>query len=374
MGKVRIDKIEKTLFLFGYTTEEDFKFINTFKFSRWNKLKNCWQIPSYGNNEKRIQDYYGERLQEIREFVVDSPVARTSKKIVRVSPPEAPPYVIPLIEKMRQWMQYRRYSESSISTYCDSVKTFLAWIYPKTAEQVVASDMSRFVNEYVIKNGLSYSFQNLVVNASKIFFREVMFCDFDVDKFERPRREHKLPNVLSMEEVRKILDVIKNIKHRTMLSLIYGCGLRRSELINLQIKDVDSKRGFLIIKQSKGNKDRMIPISEEIVEMLREYYKLYRPEVWLFEGSIRGGQYTASSLEKVLKKAIEDAGIKKPVTLHWLRHSYATHLLESGTDLRYIQSLLGHKSSQTTEIYTHVTDTSLRRIRSPFDIMYGGKK
>jgi integrase/recombinase XerD len=374
MGKVRIDKIEKTLFLFGYTTEDDFKFINTFKFSRWNKLKNCWQIPSYGNNEKRIQDYYGERLQEIREFVVDSPAARTSKKIVRLSPPVAPPYVAPLIEKMRQWMQYRRYSESSISTYCDSVKTFLAWIYPKTAEQVVPSDMNRFVNEYVIKNGFSYSFQNLVVNASKIFFREVMFCDFDVDKFERPRREHKLPNVLSMEEVRKILDVIKNIKHRTMLSLIYGCGLRRSELINLQIKDVDSKRGFLIIKQSKGNKDRMIPISEETVEMLREYYKLYRPEVWLFEGSTRGNQYTASSLEKVLKKAIEDASIKKPVTLHWLRHSYATHLLESGTDLRYIQTLLGHKSSQTTEIYTHVTDTSLRRIRSPLDMMYGGKK
>ncbi|NCA93467.1 integrase, partial [bacterium] len=322
----------------------------------------------------KLKDYFGDRLQEIREFVVNTPAERATKPIVRVSPPEAPPYVSPLIEKLREWMQYRRYSGSSISSYCDSVKTFLAWIYPKTAEQVVPSDMSRFVNEYVLKNGFSYAYQNQVVNASKIFFREVMYCDFDVDKFERPRREHKLPNVLSMEEVRKILDVIKNVKHRTMLSLIYACGLRRSELININIKDVDSKRGFLFIRQSKGNKDRMIPISNQIVEMLRDYYKLYRPGEWLFEGNTRGEQYTASSLEKVLKKAVENARIKKPVTLHWLRHSYATHLLESGTDLRYIQSLLGHKSSQTTEIYTHVTDTSLNRIRSPFDIMFGGKK
>jgi integrase/recombinase XerD len=374
MGKVRIDKIGKTLFLFGFTNEEDYKLISAIKYSRWNKDKRCWQIPSYGDNEKKLKEHFGERLQDIREFVIDAPAERTSKKIVRVSPPVAPPYVTPLIEKMRQWMQYRRYSESSISTYCDSVKTFLAWIYPKTAEQIVPSDMNRFVNEYVLKNGFSYAFQNQVVNASKIFFREVMYCDFDVDKFERPRREHKLPNVLSMDEVKKILDVIKNIKHRTMLSLIYACGLRRSELINLKIKDVDSKRGFLTIRQSKGNKDRMIPISDQIVEMLREYYKLYRPEFWLFEGNTRGDQYTASSLEKVLKKSIEDSGIKKPVTLHWLRHSYATHLLESGTDLRYIQHLLGHKSSQTTEIYTHVTDTSLQRIRSPYDMMFGGKK
>jgi integrase/recombinase XerD len=236
MGKVRIDKVEKTLFLFGNTNEEDYKLITTFRYSRWNREKHCWQIPAYVDNEKKLKDHFGERLQEIREFVVNAPAERTSKKIVRVSPPTAPAYVSPLIEKMRLWMQYRRYSESSIGTYCDSVKTFLAWIYPKTADQVVPSDMSRFVNEYVIKNGFSYAYQNQVVNASKIFFREVMYCDFDVDKFERPRREHKLPNVLSMEEVRKILDIIKNNKHRTMLSLIYACGLRRSELVNLKIK------------------------------------------------------------------------------------------------------------------------------------------
>jgi len=374
MEKIRIEKIGNKLHLYGRTTDEDYGFITGIRYTRWNREKRCWDIPVYGDNEEALKKHFGDRLAEIRAFVVDVPVERTTKKIVRVSPPKAPPYIAPLIEKMRQWMQYRRYSESSIDSYCDSIKTFLAWIYPKTAEHVVPLDMNRFVNDYVIKNGYSYAFQNQVVNASKIFFREVMYCEFDVDKFERPRREHKLPNVLSMDEVRKILEVIKNIKHRTMLSLIYACGLRRSELINLEIKDIDSQRGFLTIRQSKGNKDRMIPISDQIVDMLREYYKLYRPEVWLFEGSTRGESYTASSLEKVLKKSIADAGIKKPVTLHWLRHSYATHLLESGTDLRYIQTLLGHKSSQTTEIYTHVTDTSLQRIHSPYDLMFGGKK
>ena len=163
------------------------------------------------------------------------------------------------------------------------------------------------------------------------------------------------------------MDSLVNIKHRTMLSLIYACGLRRSELLNLRPLNVDSKRNLLLILNSKGKKDRVVPISDNIVEMLRNYYKMYKPKVWLFEGQKAGDQYSEESLAKVLKQACIKAGIKKPVTLHWLRHSYATHLLESGTDLRYIQELLGHKSSKTTEIYTHVSTKSLQNIKSPFD-------
>lgn len=187
------------------------------------------------------------------------------------------------------------------------------------------------------------------------------------EEIERPRKEIHLPNVLSKEEVKSILDAPVNLKHRAMLSLIYACGLRRSELINLKPADVESTRGLLVIRQSKGNKDRVVPVSVKVVEMLREYYKAYRPKEWLFEGQIRGEQYSSTSLQEVLKKSVLKAGIRKPVTLHWLRHSYATHLLESGTDLRYIQELLGHKSSRTTEIYTHVSQKSIQHIRSPFD-------
>jgi len=180
---------------------------------------------------------------------------------------------------------------------------------------------------------------------------------------------HKLPNVLSKEEVKRIISSPINVKHRTMLSLIYACGLRRGELLNLKPNDVDSKRGLLLIRQAKGKKDRIVPISDKTIEMLRDYYKAHRPIVWLFEGQTPEEQYSEQSLQSVFKLAVSKAKIRKKPTLHWLRHSYATHLLESGTDLRFIQELLGHRSSKTTEIYTHVTNNSLKKIRSPFDDM-----
>jgi integrase/recombinase XerD len=131
--------------------------------------------------------------------------------------------------------------------------------------------------------------------------------------------------------------------------------------------DIDSKRNIVLLKNAKGKKDRITPLSPTILEMLREYYTIYKPKIWLFEGQNIGNQYSEQSLQSVLKQAVQKAGIKKPVTLHWLRHSYATHLLESGTDLRYIQELLGHSSSKTTEIYTHVSTKSIQQIKSPFD-------
>ena len=152
-----------------------------------------------------------------------------------------------------------------------------------------------------------------------------------------------------------------------MLSLIYRCRLRRSELLNLKPHDIDSKRGIIIIRQAKGKKDRIAPLSDKILQMLRNYYKAFNPKDYLFEGQNKGVPYDERSLQQVLKQALIKAKITKPVSLHWLRHSYATHLLESGTDLRYIQELLGHKSSKTTEIYTHVSTREIQKIKSPFD-------
>ncbi|MBL7831084.1 MAG: tyrosine-type recombinase/integrase, partial [Saprospiraceae bacterium] len=173
-------------------------------------------------------------------------------------------------------------------------------------------------------------------------------------------------NVLSKEEIKRILEAPSNMKHRAMLVLVYSCGLRRSELLNLQKQDIDSNRMLVIVRKGKGAKDRIVPLSPRVLELLREYYKMFRPKKWLFEGQY-GGQYSEKSLASVLKLAVEKAGISKPVSLHWLRHSFATHLLEKGTDLRYIQEMLGHNSSKTTEIYTHVSTKSLQKIQSPFD-------
>lgn len=175
--------------------------------------------------------------------------------------------------------------------------------------------------------------------------------------------------MLSKEEVKKILETPLNIKHRAMLSLIYACGLRCGELLRLLPAHVDTKRGLLIIKLAKGKKDRIVPLNGRIIDLLREYYKMYKPKVYLFEGQRIGEPYDMRSLQLVLRQTVLKSGIHKPITLHWLRHSYATHLLEGGTDLRYIQEILGHRSSKTTEVYTHVSNESIQRITSPFDTL-----
>lgn len=274
---------------------------------------------------------------------------------------------IKAIEIMERYMVSNRNSKNTINTYCDAMKTFLRFNHNKKIMEITTEDITRFNVEYIIKNGLSNSFQNQVINAIKLFYRIYNGSKMEIEEIERPRREHKLPNVLSKEEVKQILNSLENEKHKMMLTLIYACGLRRSELLNLTFSDINSSRNLLTIRQSKGKKDRVVPISDHLIELLREYYKKYRPQKWLFEGQVVGGRYSEKSLESVLKKALFLAGIKKPVTLHWLRHSYATHLLEKGTDLRYIQELLGHRSSRTTEIYTHVSIKSIEQIRSPFD-------
>ncbi|WP_264522491.1 tyrosine-type recombinase/integrase [Flavobacterium sp. N2469] len=222
-------------------------------------------------------------------------------------------------------------------------------------------------NEYILKNNLSASYQNQIVNAIKLFFQTIRETKMIVDKIHRPKNAKTLPNVLSKEEVKLILNAHSNIKHKMMLSLIYSCGLRCGELLALRPVHIDSKRNIVLLKNSKGKKDRITPLSPKILEMLREYYVLFKPTTYLFEGANPGEPYSEKSLQSVLKQALKKIGITKPVTLHWLRHSFATHLLESGTDLRYIQELLGHQSSKTTEIYTHVSTKSIQQIKSPFD-------
>lgn len=270
------------------------------------------------------------------------------------------------IQQFQMHLQNLRYSPSTVKVYTQVVEVFLRFHKHKRISDIDGADVLRFNNEYIIKRGCSASYQNQTINGLKLFFRLVQNRNIQASDLRRPRREHKLPSILSKTDVRKIINAPRNIKHRAMLSLIYACGLRRGELIELKIADVDSQRGYLIIRQGKGKRDRLIPIGTKIIELLRAYFTSYRPKVYLFEGQ-QGGPYSPKSLESVLKQATQKAGITKPVTLHWLRHCYATHLLESGTDLRYIQLLLGHKSSRTTEIYTHVSNQALQNIRSPFD-------
>ncbi len=245
--------------------------------------------------------------------------------------------------------------------------TFLKYVSPREASECDAYDLTRMVYEYILPKRLSYSFQNQLISAVKKFYSEIYSQVIDPGEFTRPRTQHRLPNVLSKEEVKRILDAPVNEKHRVILSIVYGCGLRRSEVLMLEPQDIDRDRMLLSVRQAKGFKDRVVPVSVKLVDMIDSYMKRYRPVKYLIEGQQAGKMYSAASVEKVFRMACNKVGIKKSITLHGLRHSYATHLLEAGTDLRYIQELLGHKSSKTTEIYTHVTDKSIQRIRSPFD-------
>ena len=307
--------------------------------SKWSQTKKFWHVPDTLENRERFKIH--------QKIFSEEGVAQ--------------------VEKFRYWLRSKRYSDNTIKTYTEALKSFLFYFNDKSATEITNDDVILYNNDYILRNKLSSSYQNQIVNAIKLYFSTVRNMQIEIDKIHRPKRAKLLPNVLSKEEVKLILDAHVNLKHKVMLCMIYSCGLRRSELLNLKFADIDANRNIVIIRQAKGRKDRISPLSPKILEMLRAYYVGYKPAVWLFEGMNKGEQYAEQSIQHVLKQAVDKANIDKPVTLHWLRHSYATHLLESGTDLRYIQELLGHSSSRTTEIYTHVSTKSLQQIRSPFD-------
>lgn len=334
----------------------------------WDKLEKCWVAHSDQIHLESLK----EAFVGIAEIVfIHRALESVDYRKQQLKPVDFLPSINPEFEAVLfsfdRFLKSKRYSEKTTSVYMNALRVFLRFIQPSTISEITNNDLIHFNNAYILAHNFSPSYQNQVVNAVKLFFGALYQHKMDLDLVHRPRREKKLPNVLSKDEVKLILDSTRNVKHRMMLSVIYACGLRRGELLNLKPTDILSDRGLIHIHQSKGKKDRVVPISDKLIELLRDYYKFYRPKYWLFEGQTPGTRYSEASLQKVLKIAIYKAKIKKPVTLHWLRHSYATHLLEGGTDLRYIQELLGHNSSRTTEIYTHVSEKNIQKIISPFD-------
>ncbi|TCX54619.1 recombinase XerC [Dehalobacter sp. 12DCB1] len=215
----------------------------------------------------------------------------------------------------------------------------------------------------------SHSFVNQSISAIKFFFFSVLGRTDICYNLPRPKKEEILPDVLSQEEVFCILRSVKNIKHRAILFLIYSAGLRVSEVVNLQVNDIDKSRMLIHIRQAKGRKDRYSILSEITLNILRKYVREYKVKDWLFKGGNEGSHLSERSVQNIFKEACTKANIKKDVSVHSLRHSFATHLLEGGTDLRYIQELLGHKNSKTTEIYTHVSQRDLAKIHSPIDAL-----
>lgn len=235
-------------------------------------------------------------------------------------------------------------------------------LLPDISEDQIIQFLRYLVNERKV----SVSYQNQSINAIKFYYERVMNGNRKLYHIDRPREEETLPEVMSEEEVAALLKSINNLKHLAIIMTIYSGGLRISEAVNLKIKDIDSKRMQIRVEQSKGKKDRYTLLGTTTLKVLRKYVAEYKPVLWLFEGE-PGGRYSVSSIRQVFYAAVKAAGIKKKVSVHTLRHSFATHLLEAGTDMRYIQSLLGHQSSKTTEIYTHITTKGFETIKNPLD-------
>jgi integrase/recombinase XerD len=271
------------------------------------------------------------------------------------------------IEKFKQYLRSKRYSESTINTYSEVLKSFLVFFREKPISEITNEDVIFYNNEYILKNNLSASYQNQTINAIKLFFKIIHDSKIVIEELHRPKNAKTLPNVLSKEETFRLIELTTNLKHKTLLALIYSSGLRISEAINMKIADIDSQRMLIHVKNAKGKKDRYTLLSTKVLGLLKEYYTIYKPKIFLFEGQY-GEQYSSRSAQSVLHQSAKKAGITKQISLHTLRHSFATHLLENGTDLRYIQELLGHRSPKTTMIYTHVSSTSLKNIINPFDM------
>jgi len=274
---------------------------------------------------------------------------------------------------MEEGLKLRGYSQKTIKSYMSHARLFLEYC-GKNANQLVKEDINYYLLYLLEQKGNTHSFVSQAVSSIKFLFGKVLMKDDLTLNIVRPKKEKKLPEVLSQKEVRVILDNITNLKHKAILFLTYSSGLRVGEVVRLKLKDIDSDRMLIHVVQGKGRKDRYTVLSEVTLGVLREYVQKFKPAEWLFQGEEAGRHITERTVQRVFESAREKAGIQKKVSVHSLRHSFATHLLEGGIDLRYIQELLGHESSKTTEIYTHVTKKSIKSIASPLDKIIGKRE
>jgi len=262
-------------------------------------------------------------------------------------------------------LELKRYANSTVKTYVTFFELFINYHIDKELQELDEADVRTFL-QHLIQKKYSNSYINQAINAIKFYYEVVLGMPNRFYEVERPRKESKLPTVISKEEVMSIIENTNNLKHRCIVQLLYGSGLRRSELLMLKLSDIDSKRMLIHVKGSKGNKDRLTILSKIALADLRLYFTEYRPKTYLFEGR-NGNKYSGESVLSLVKSAAISARIRITVTPHVLRHSFATHLLESGTGIRQIQVLLGHGSTKTTEIYTHVATNTFKDIKNPLD-------
>jgi integrase/recombinase XerD len=319
---------------------------------RWNPSSKFWEVPDVPDHERNLAELFpNDRIENLNN--VGESLASGGDTWW-------------MIELNRE-LSLRGFGAKTKKAYVGHCRRLVRHF--QRSPELINEDEIRGYLTAALDRGTSHSYINQCISAIKFLYHQALRSGIKFDRLPRPKKENKLPSVLSRQETLRIIQAIGNVKHKAIMLLTYSAGLRIGEVVRLRCEDIDVDRKAIHVRQGKQRKDRYTLLSENALVVLRDYMVRYRPHTWLFPGAKNGKHLHERSVQKVFQRARKTAGIDKPVSVHSLRHSFATHLLEGGTDLRYIQELLGHKSSRTTEIYTHVSRRDLARIRSPLDAL-----
>jgi integrase/recombinase XerD len=338
-------------------------FLKSLKGCFWKRELRLWLVPNNKDHFAALKGFFGTSNIEISPDA--PPPAKNPPVPAEAEPIEFTPAQEEALLKMETRLRLKRYTYNTVKSYLSCFRTFLQYLKEKDPNTVSDQEIEAYLLHKINHNRWTESTQNQHINALKFYYEQILEQPRKVFNL-RPRKPQKLPEVLSKEEVVSLIKATNNLKHRCILSMIYSAGLRLGELLNLRIDDIHIDRRQVFIKAGKGKKDRCSLLSEDMLLLLNKYKKKYHPAYWLFEGQT-GGKYSARSVQSILNRAKTKSGINPYATTHTLRHSFATHMLEDGVDLRYIQEILGHSSSKTTEIYTHVRNEAKLKIKSPLD-------
>ena len=329
-------------------SQERVERIRTLEGRQWNSKTKCWELPYTKDLEHLLVALYPEDQVHIVE----------GKPAAGLATP-------PWLTELKRELRLRGYRDKTRKAYTGHSRRLIQH-FGRSPEQITEDEIRGYLTA-ILDRGASHAYVSQCISAIKFLYQRALRLNLDVERLPRPKKERKLPSVLNRDEARRILQAVGNVKHKTIMLLTYSAGLRVGEVVRLRAEDIDTERKLIHIHQGKQRKDRYTVLSDVALVCLKEYVQRYRPRTWLFPGQRPGRHLHERSVQKVFQRARIKAGVNKSVSVHSLRHSFATHLLEGGTDLRYIQELLGHKNSTTTEIYTHVSTRDIGRIRSPLD-------
>lgn len=335
---------------------------------RWNMEAMIWELPNTKLTMRFLEKYLKEHLEwtfqpdmdKLPERLDAAPVPQFLGKEGPKAKWEA------AVVALEQCLQLKRYSFRTIKSYKGCFRNFIRHYDDTKPSDITREQIDQYIHYLIKEKHITESYQNQIVSAILHFYLDVVKQEAKVERLFRPKKPQKLPHVLTEDEVVRLLGSVDNKKHLLILMLIYSAGLRLGEIINLRLPDLQPEQKRLFVREGKGKKDRCTILSEKVIAKLKDYFEEYSPAEWLFEG-VTGGQYSVRSVQAIFDRAKQKSKINPYATVHTLRHSFATHLLEKGVDLRYIQDLLGHESSKTTEIYTHITKKGIDKLQSPLD-------